>query len=209
VFKKAALALVAIVLAVGVCGCSLTKQVVGTIVAVGVADGPVVGAVAGAGSGSKCSPKYAYTDLVNDGQAWEVIDRAEDQNTTQNSINITFSSSTAVTVGTTFSIELSANAGAAVGPVFVNVQAQINASVSKSVNTVVGNQAAVTVPAGATANGVYGVRVQVTSGHLYRSDSGNCGQARNYGNVQTYIPIAPGWCVWLSGNKPCRTVQGK
>ncbi|HEX8731712.1 MAG TPA: hypothetical protein VF725_06585, partial [Ktedonobacterales bacterium] len=69
-----------------------------------------------------------------------------------------------------------------------------------------GNDTDVIVPAGQTANGIYGVKVQVTDGHLY--DKKPCAnRAKDYGNVTTYIPVASGWCIWFSGeNDTCPTV---
>ena len=154
-----------------------------------------------------CSPKFTYDNLANSGQAWQVVNQQEDQNTTQQTITIRFSSTSATTISTSASVNVTANADAALGVVFVSVRAQINASVTRTASTVVGNEVTVTIPAGMTAYGIYGVKVQVTGGHLYQSNS--CGTAKpNYGDVQTYVPIAPGWCVWLSGQTPCRVLPG-
>jgi len=156
-----------------------------------------------------CSPKYAYDSLVNDGKAWQVVNQQADQNTTQSPITISFTSTSATTVSASASIDLSANADALFGVIFVSVHAQINASVTKTVSTEVGNEVRVTIPAGMTANGIYGVSVQVTDGHLYQGSSCGAGGGKiNYTTVQTYVPIASGWCVWLSGHAPCRVVPG-
>jgi hypothetical protein len=162
-------------------------------------------------SSEPCSPKFVYNDLVNDGQAWKVVNRQTDQNTTQNAITINFSSTSATTVSVNIAASASINVGGSLDAVFAsvyaNVHAQINASVSKTVTTVVGNAVTVTIPAGETAYGIYGVSVQVTQGHLYQSNT--CGSVKpDYGDVQTYVPLAAGWCVWLSGHTPCRVVQG-
>jgi hypothetical protein len=152
-----------------------------------------------------CSPKFAYSGLTNDGQAWEVVNRQADQNATQRPVTIRFTSTSATSVTASASIDLSANVSAILGIIFASVHAQVNASVTRVASTVVGNAVTVNVPAGATANGIYGVRVQVTRGHLYRSNS--CATAKpDYGDVLTYVPITPGWCVWLSGQTPCRMV---
>jgi hypothetical protein len=154
-----------------------------------------------------CSPKFTYNDPVNYGQAWQVVNRQTDQNTTPGPITVSFTSTSATTVSTSASIDLSADAYALLGAIFVSVHAQINASVAKTASTVVGNAVRVSIPAGMTANGIYGVRVQVTKGHLYQSNT--CGSAKpDYGNVEAYVPIASGWCVWLSGQTPCRIVSG-
>jgi hypothetical protein len=154
-----------------------------------------------------CSPEYTYNNLVNEGQAWRVINKQADQNTTSGPVAIDLSSTTATTVSESASVELSVNADALLDVIFVSVHAQINASVSKTASTVVGNAVRVNIPAGMTANGIYGVRVQVTKGHLYQSNI--CGSAKaDYGNVTTYVPLSTGWCVWLSGHTPCRVVPG-
>jgi hypothetical protein len=197
VIKRVALALA---LAVGVGGCTVgdADVIMFSVPAVGVSGGPAKVTVPA--PNPECSPKYTYADLVNDGQAWQAVDRAQDQNTTQNSISIQFSSSSATTITTSASIELSASLKA----VFASVQAKINASVSRAVSTEVGNEVSVTVPAAMTANGIYGVKVQVTTGSLYINST--CGD-KTYKNVRTYVPIAPGWCVWISGQTSCRVVQ--
>ncbi len=160
----------------------------------------------GVGTPQICSPKFAYNGLANDGQAWEVVKQQADQNATQRPVTIRFTSTSATTVTASLSVNVSAHVAAILGVVFASVHAQVNASVTRIASTVVGNSVTVNVPAGATANGIYGVRVQVTRGHLYQANS--CGPAKpDYGNVQTYVPITPGWCVWLSGQPPCRVVS--
>jgi hypothetical protein len=161
-----------------------------------------------------CSLRVTYDNLVNDGLAWQVVNHQQDQNATRSPSTITFTSTSATTVSTSVSasasIDISVNADALFATIFASVHAQINASVTTTATTVVGNAVKVTTPAGGTANGIYGVSVQVTSGHLYQSSScGAAGGENNYGTVQTYVPIAPGWCVWISGETPCRIVSGK
>lgn len=159
------------------------------------------------GGNGNCSPGFMYSNLVNNGRSWEAINQLEDQNTTRATISTRFISTSATTVSTTASIDITANINALLGVIFASVHAQINASVAKTASTVVGNEVTIAIPAGETAYGVYGVNVQVTTGHLYQSNT--CGSAGpNYGNVKTYVPIASGWCVWLSGQTPCRVVQG-
>lgn len=153
---------------------------------------------------SLCSAKFAYNNLANGGQAWEVVNQLEDQNTTQQSISTKFISTSATTISTSASFNLTVNIDAIIDVVFASVRAQINASVSRTESTVVGNEVTVTIPPGKTAYGIYGVSVQVTNGHLYQSNS--CNGHLNYGEVRTYVPVAPGWCVWLSGQTPCRIV---
>lgn len=157
-----------------------------------------------------CSAKFAYDHLSNGGQAWEVVNKLEDQNTTGASIITTFTSSSATTVSTSVSasagINISGSASVLFATIFASVHAQINGSVAKTATTVVGNEVRVTIPAGKVVYGIYGVSVQVADGHLYQSNKCN-GQA-NYGEVQSYVPIAPGWCVWIVGQTPCRIVSG-
>jgi hypothetical protein len=156
-----------------------------------------------------CKPagKSVYANLANGGQAWEVVNQQEDQNTTRQPITTRFISTSASTVTTSVSADLTVNVDALLGTIFVSVHAELNASVTKTASTVVGNEVTVTAPAGATAYGIYGVRVQISSGHLYQTNS--CGaETTNYGSVKAYVPIASGWCVWLSGQTPCRVVSG-
>lgn len=153
------------------------------------------------------SNNFTYNNLASGGQAWEAVNQQEDQNTTSQPITTEFISSSASTTSITLSASLTANAAAVIGIVFVSVRAQLNASVVRTVSTTVGNAVTVTIPPGITAYGVYGVRVQISRGDLYQSNS--CGKkTTNYGNVQAYVPIASGWCVWLSGQTPCRVVSG-
>jgi hypothetical protein len=162
------------------------------------------------GSGITCSSKFLYNNLVNNGEAWEAVNQLQDQNTTQAPISTKFISTSATTVQTSFSASASINVGGSLdvlfATIYANVHAQVNASVSKTASTVVGNEVTINIPAGGTANGVYGVKVQVTTGNLYQNNS--CNGQTDYGDVQTYVPIASGWCVWLSGETPCRVVQG-
>jgi hypothetical protein len=152
-----------------------------------------------------CSRAFKYSALTSSGQAWQVVNRQTDQNSTDQPVTTRFVSNSATTVTASASIHLSASADAILGVVFASVHAQVNASVTRVASTVVGNAVSVHVPAGATANAIYGVKVQITRGHLYQSNS--CGPGkRNYGVVRTYVPISPGWCVWLSGQPPCRVV---
>ena len=117
----------------------------------------------------------------------------------------TLTSTSASTVSTSASINITVDAGAALGVVFASVHAELNASVAKTVGTVAGNNYNVTIPPGKTAYGSYGVQVQVTTGNLDQSNV--CGTTANYNSIQAYVPIVPGWCVWLSGETPCRVVR--
>jgi hypothetical protein len=162
------------------------------------------------GNGITCSSKFLYNNLVSNGEAWEAVNQLQDQNTTQAPISTQFISTSATTVHVDFSASASINVGGSLdvlfATIYTNVHAQVNTSVSKTASTVVGNELTITIPAGGTAYGIYGVRVQVTTGLLYQENS--CNGQTNYGDVQTYVPIASGWCVWLSGETPCRVVKG-
>ena len=152
-----------------------------------------------------CSPKYGYDNLVDDGQAWQVVNQQADQNSSRRPITIRFTSTSATIISTSIGAGITVGASGILGIVFASVQAHINASVTRTVSTKVGNAVTVTIPARVTAYGVYGVRVQVARGHLYQKNS--CGAAKpDYGDVRTYVPIASGWCIWLSGQTPCRIV---
>jgi hypothetical protein len=154
-----------------------------------------------------CSPKFTYNHLVNDGEAWQVVNRQQDQNGGQQPITANFTSTSSTTKSTTLSVSVTAYASAMLGFIFASVKAQVNASVVESQSTVIGNTVKVSVPAGGIENGIYGVSVQVVDGRLYQGSScGVDGGEINYGTVQTYVPIGSGWCTWLSGHKPCRIV---
>src|ERR1700722_3733306 len=97
----------------------------------------------GTGITKTCLPKFTYSDLVNNGQAWEASDQVQDQNTTRAAISTNFISTSATTVHASFSASASINVGGSLDAVFetvyANVHAQVNTSVSKTVSTVVGN----------------------------------------------------------------------
>jgi len=159
--------------------------------------------------GKSCNPgKFVYDNLVNGGIAWEVVNQQQDQNTTGQPITAEFISTSATTVSITASVNVTVNVDALIDIIFASVRAQINASVAKTASTVVGNEVKISVPPGATANGIYGVSVQLASGQLYQDTT--CGAtAASYGDVRANVPVASGWCVWLSGQTPCRVVSGK
>lgn len=151
-------------------------------------------------------PNFVYDTLVNKGQAWKVVEQDQDQNGTSGLVQATFTSTKSDTITASASVSVPGHADAVIGVILASVEAHINTSVRASVTTVVDNNYNLTVPAGKTAYGIYGVRVQVTSGHLY--DTKSCGGSKaDYGTVISYIPIAIGWCVWLSGQQPCPTVS--
>jgi hypothetical protein len=158
--------------------------------------------------GKSCNPgKFVYNNLANNGTAWELVNQQDDQNTTQQAITVEFTSTSATTVSTTVSINVSVNVNALIEFIFASVRAQINSSVIKTASTVVGNQVKVSVPPGMTANGIYGVQVQIASGQLYQDTT--CGtKTASYGDVRAHVPLGSGWCVWLSGHTPCRVVPG-
>jgi hypothetical protein len=152
-----------------------------------------------------CSSKYAYENLADKGTSWKVITQQQDQNNSSVPAQVTFTSNTETTVKVSLDVHLSASADALLDVVYVSVKADINVSVTKSVSVTVGNSYNFTVPAGATAYGNYGVKVQITSGHLY--DKATCeGKNSDLGNVVTYVPIAPGWCVWTTDETPCPSI---
>lgn len=87
-----------------------------------------------------------------------------------------------------------------------SVSTTINHSVSNSITTTIGNNTTVTIPPKKKAYGNYGVEVQITDGRLY--DQNGCEGANSYfGPDITYVPFATGWCVWISGQPSCPSVQ--
>lgn len=149
-----------------------------------------------------CVAHYAYDSLVGQGVAWKVVDQETNKNGTLAPASMTFTSTTASTVDMTASVDLTADADAIFGVVFASVQAHINASVSRTASTIVGNSFTASVPAGAVAHAIYGVNVQLTSGHLHETTA--CpGKTSNYGTVRTDVPIGVGWCVWIANPDQC------
>jgi len=155
-----------------------------------------------AAESSSCAVNYSYDDLSSGGKAWLVVDEEQDQNTTSEPVSGTFISHTSTTVSMSASLNVTVDVDALFPAIFASVHAEINAAVSRTATTDVGNSFNLTIPAGKTAYGIYGVQEQVTSGTLTSTDSCNSDQT-NYGTVSTDVPISPGWCVWLSGQPPC------
>jgi hypothetical protein len=158
----------------------------------------------------QCKPEYAYASLTDEGQSWVVVSQQQDQNNSTSSAQVTFTSTTSKTVTVTDKLDVIANlnvtaagdAGILVGVITVNVKAEIDHEVTQTVNATIGNSYGFSVPPRETAYANYGVRVQITSGHLY--DKSRCeGQKSDWGTDITYVPIASGWCVWLSNQPAC------
>ncbi len=152
-----------------------------------------------------CVPKYAYDNLINQGQSWEVVSQQQDQNNSPSPAQVTFTSTTSKTVTVTDKLDVIANlnvnvagdAGILIGIITANVKAEIDHEVTRTVNATIGNSYNFSVPSGKTAYANYGVKVQITSGHLY--DKAACSRGKSdWGNDVTYVPIASGWCVWTS-----------
>jgi len=161
----------------------------------------------------QCTSKYVYDNLVNEGQSWEVVSQQQDQNNATTPAQVTFTSTTSKTVTVTDKLDVIANlnanvagdAGILIGVITLNVKAEIDHEVTQAVNATIGNTYTVSIPPGETAYANYGVRVQITSGHLY--DKAGCeGKKPDWGTDVTYTPIATGWCVWLSDQPPCPSI---
>jgi len=151
-----------------------------------------------------CVPNYAYDNLADQGQAWEVISRQENANPSTSPAQEAFIAKTSKTVTVSDELDLtasaSANADIAIASITASVKAKINFKVTQTVDTTIGNADTVSVPAGETAYANYGVKVQITNGHLY--DKAGCsGGKTDYGTDITYVPIDSGWCIWFS-NQP-------
>ncbi len=162
---------------------------------------------------SPCHPSYVYDNLVNEGQSWEVVEQQQDQNKSPSSLRVTFTSKTSKTVTVSdkedLTITVDGSANASVGPIDATITArvklQINHDVFQSVTTTIDNSVTYTIPAGETAYANYGVKIQITSGHLY--DQAGCeGKKSDRGTDVTYVPIAPGWCVWTSDEPSCSSI---
>jgi hypothetical protein len=77
--------------------------------------------------------------------------------------------------------------------------------VTQTVNATIRNAFDFSIPLGETAYANYGVKVQITSGHLYNKAACS-GETSDYGTDVTYVPIAAGWCVWLSSQPTCPSI---
>jgi hypothetical protein len=161
-------------------------------------------------SSAGCKPEYAYDNLINEGQSWEVVSQQQDQNNSSSPAQVTFTSTTSKTVIVTDKLDIITNvnvtaagdAGILVGVITANVKAEIDHEVTQIVNATIGNSYNFSVPPGETAYANYGVKVQITGGHLY--DKARCeGQKSDWRNDVTYVPIASGWCVWTSNQPAC------
>lgn len=161
-----------------------------------------------------CQSHYVYDDLINMGESWIVVNQQQDQNEFTYSIQATLTSTTAKTVMVTDKLAFTTSYSESVGvsedgiesTITESVKTEINHSVSRSVTVTIGNDTTVTIPVGKTVYGNYGVRVQVTDGRLY--DQAGCEGTQSYfGPDITYVPIATGWCIWISGQPPCPSVQ--
>lgn len=158
----------------------------------------------------QCVPKYVYDNLINEGQSWVVVSQQQDQNNSPSPAQATFTSMTSKTVTVTDKLDVIANlnvtvagdAGSLIGIITLNVKAEIDHEVTQTVNAAIGNAYDFSVPPGETAYANYGVKVQITGGHLY--DKAGCkGKKSDWGTDVTYVPIASGWCVWLSNQSAC------
>lgn len=161
-----------------------------------------------------CQPHYVYDDLIAIGTSWIVVNQQQTQNNTTSPIQGTFMSTTSKTITVTDKLGMTTTSTSSTEisaeeiqhTITNSVAVEINHSVSYSVTATIGNSTDVTIPAGKTAYGNYGVRVQITDGRLY--DQAGCeGENSYFGPDITYTPIATGWCVWISSQSPCPSVQ--
>jgi hypothetical protein len=163
-----------------------------------------------------CKPAFAYDTLIDGGKSWKVIPpQQQGQNNSTSPAQVTFTSKTSATITVTDSLSLtttttgslSGSLGVIKATITESVKTTIDTSVSSSVTASIGNDFSFTVPAGDIAYANYGVRVQITSGHLY--DKAGCegpGKKSDWGTDITYVPIGIGWCVWTSKQPPCPSV---
>lgn len=158
---------------------------------------------------AQCVPNYAYDHLIDKGQSWEVVNQQQDQNNASSPVQAVFTSTTSKTVTVSDKLDvigtLNITSPTPIGVITANVKAEINHEVTQVVNATIDNSTSVTIPPRETAYGNYGVRVQITSGHLY--DTAKCeGNKSDWGTDITYVPIAAGWCVWTSTQPTCPSI---
>jgi hypothetical protein len=145
------------------------------------------------------TPSFAYSNLVNESTGWVVADEEVDQNTTQTTATATFSSKKSTTTSITLNVDMQAYANAILGVVFAGVQAKVNFALVKTSTAAIGNSFSAQIPPNSTIHAIYGIKMQVTSGHLYMLNP--CGsQKYDQPSAESRIPIAPGWCVWIDDN---------
>jgi hypothetical protein len=172
-------------------------------------DQPAVDDV-GASSSTQCTPHWTYDHLTDKGESWIVVSPLEDTNNSPSLLPVTFAATTTKTVTVTDSAgvitSLTASADALIATITASVRVQINHTVSQSVKVAIGNSPVLSIPPGKTGYANYGVKVQMTSGHLY--DNAKCESGKgDWGMDTTYIPIATGWCLWIDGETPCPSIE--
>ncbi len=179
-----------------------------------------------------CQPKYVYDGVQDKGTAMVVVDREANYNGSTGVADMTLTAMQSGTVSIsrsktqTETTHVQADGAAIVGGTTGNIEAvgilqaqaiyekvsQINTSVSTTETVSFGNQWHITVPAMSWGYGVFGIYVQITTGHLY---SQNCPQNVDFGNVTTLTPYNKGWCTWTrgpstftgGGQGPCLVVE--
>jgi hypothetical protein len=155
---------------------------------------------------TQCVPNYIYDKLVDKGQAFSVVSPQENINGSTSPTPDTFTATTSKTVTVTDQNNvISSLTASAQIPLLASitsaVRTQINHSVAQAVTTSIGNSTNLTVPPGQTGYADYGVIVQVVNGHLY--DQSNCEASNSdFGMDITYVPVASGWCSWVSSQSP-------
>ena len=148
------------------------------------------------GGGSGCQAHYVYDHIAYQGQMLVVTDREQTGNNSGKDLTLTLTAQKSTTV----TVSADAGVDADLGAIFAGVKAQLHATVSFSVTAGIINSPMITIPDGAIGYGDYGVFVQLAAGHLY---SPNCHQ--DYGaQVSSRIPVAAGWCVWVTGESPAK-----
>ena len=171
------------------------------VVALTVGVAAALGAVAApAASAHHTGPCETYTVEQNLGLAHQAVESRAVQNNTPSTIPVTFTSSVAQTVSTTFSASATISGGVNVGIINASVSATLGVSTTNSMTTTIGvNVGPVQLPPGKTLFADWGVFGQLTAGTYWKAYA--CSPAGHtrppsvaYGTA--FSPGAQGWKVW-------------
>jgi hypothetical protein len=163
-----------------------------------------------------CTPTYVYSGVKTHGSALNVVDLETEYNgsataetftlndTHGSSVAIEDSTETASPADAMFSDSAPiteddpefAPVTAAQSAAIYNSVSQTDSSVRTEASQTTGSQVQITVPAGATAYGLFGVVMDVTSGDLHAKSCPSLAQASQ---ETVIIPEEYEWCTWTRG----------
>jgi hypothetical protein len=161
--------------------------------AIGAAVAPLA-----ASADTPCVPE-TYTVDQDLGLVHTAVESRAVRNNTSSTIPVTFTSSVAHTISTTWTSSATISGGVKLGIINLTVSATLGVATTDSVTTTIGvNVGPVQVPPGNTVFGNWGVFQQETQGTYVKRICSPAGRTRPP-QVATGIalsPIAQGWNVW-------------